>query len=73
MPAAPPGEVVLLHEGVGPEVRDRVEVQLEELPSRHVEAILQHGLDRLPLAEAGEVPTARLVVHDQMRGPTYYQ
>jgi transposase len=40
---------------------------------RHVEAILKHGLDRLPLAEAGEAPTARPVVHDQLRGPTYYQ
>ncbi len=38
---------------------------------RHVEAILTHGLDRCPLPETG--PPARPVVHDQVRGPAYYQ
>lgn len=36
-------------------------------------AFLKHGLDRCPWPEAGSVPTARPVVHDQLRGPTYYQ
>jgi transposase len=40
---------------------------------RHVDAILKHGLDRCPLPDAGPAPTARPVVHDQLRGPTYYQ
>jgi transposase len=40
---------------------------------RHVDAILKHGLDRCPVPDAGSVPTARPVVHDQLRGPTYYQ
>ncbi|HWQ69098.1 MAG TPA: IS21 family transposase [Patescibacteria group bacterium] len=40
---------------------------------RHVEAILKHGLDRSPLPEAGPVPPTRSVVHDQLRGSTYYQ
>jgi transposase len=40
---------------------------------RHVEAILKHGLDRAPLPEAGPAAPARPVVHDQLRGPTYYQ
>ena len=40
---------------------------------RHVDAILKHGLDRSPLPDAGSVPTAPPVVHDQLRGPTYYQ
>ena len=40
---------------------------------RHVEAILKHGLDRCPLPDAGPAPPARPVVHDQLRGPTYYQ
>lgn len=37
---------------------------------RHLDAILKHGLDRLPLPAAG-LP-ARSVVHDQVRGSTYY-
>lgn len=40
---------------------------------RHVDAILKHGLDRCPLPETGPASTARPVVHDQLRGPTYYQ
>jgi transposase len=40
---------------------------------RHVEAILKHGLDRCPLPETGPAPTARPLVHDQLRGPEYYQ
>ncbi len=40
---------------------------------RHVDAILKHGLDRCPLPEAGSAPTPRPVVHDQVRGATYYQ
>lgn len=40
---------------------------------RHVESILKHGLDRTPFPEAGPVAPARPVVHDQVRGPTYYQ
>jgi transposase len=40
---------------------------------RHVDAILKHGLDRCPLPDAGPAPTARPLVHDQLRGPAYYQ
>jgi transposase len=40
---------------------------------RHVDAILKHGLDRCPLPEAGSAPPPRPVVHDQVRGSTYYQ
>lgn len=40
---------------------------------RHVEAILQHGLDRCPLPDAAPAPPAPAVVHDQVRGATYYQ
>ncbi len=40
---------------------------------RHVDAILKHGLDRCPLPETGPAPTARPLVHDQLRGPDYYQ
>lgn len=39
---------------------------------RHVDAILKHGLDRCPLPETEPASTARPVVHDQLRGPTYY-
>jgi transposase len=38
---------------------------------RHVEAILKHGLDRVPLP--GTDPAPRPLVHDQLRGPAYYQ
>jgi transposase len=40
---------------------------------RHVDAILKHGLDRCPLPDAAPAPPARPVVHDQVRGATYYQ
>jgi transposase len=40
---------------------------------RHVDAILKHGLDRCPPPDAGPALPARPVVHDQLRGPTYYQ
>ncbi len=39
---------------------------------RHVEAILKHGLDRVPLPGAEPAP-ARPLVHDQLRGPEYYE
>ena len=38
---------------------------------RHVDAILQHGLDRVPLPAPR--PAAAPLVHDQVRGPAYYQ
>ncbi len=40
---------------------------------RHVDAILKHGLDRVPLPAPGAAAPARPVVHDQVRGATYYQ
>jgi transposase len=40
---------------------------------RHVDAILKHGLDRCPLPGTAPAPTARPLVHDQLRGPEYYQ
>lgn len=40
---------------------------------RHVDAILKHGLDRCPLPGTAPAPPARVMVHDQLRGPTYYQ
>ena len=40
---------------------------------RHVDAILKHGLDRCPLPATDPAPTARPLVHDQLRGPEYYQ
>jgi len=40
---------------------------------RHVAAILKHGLDRSPLPESERSPTARPLVHEQLRGPSYYQ
>jgi len=40
---------------------------------RHVDAILKHGLDRVPLPAAAPAPPAPAVVHDQVRGATYYQ
>jgi transposase len=39
---------------------------------RHVDAILKHGLDRVPLPAPGAAAPARPVVHDQVRGATYY-
>jgi len=38
---------------------------------RHVDAILKHGLDRVPLPDAAA--PARPLVHDQLRGPAYYE
>jgi transposase len=38
---------------------------------RHVAAILKHGLDRVPLPAARPAPPPLL--HDQVRGPAYYQ
>jgi transposase len=40
---------------------------------RHVDAILKHGLDRVPLPETGQAPLPPPVLHDQVRGATYYQ
>jgi transposase len=37
---------------------------------RHVDSILKHGLDQVPLSTA--VPTARPLVHEHVRGPQYY-
>jgi transposase len=39
---------------------------------RHVDAILKHGLDRVLLPGADPAP-ARPLVHDQLRGPEYYE
>jgi hypothetical protein len=39
---------------------------------RHVDAILKHGLERVPLSPPGSATPARPVVHDQLRGPGYY-
>jgi transposase len=38
---------------------------------RHVDSILKHGLDRLPLT-AEEQPSP-VLLHDNVRGPDYYQ
>lgn len=40
---------------------------------RHVDAILKHGLDRCPLPDTAPAPTARPLVHAQLRGPGYYR
>jgi transposase len=37
---------------------------------RHVDSILKHGLDQVPLAPVA--PAARLLVHEHVRGPQYY-
>jgi transposase len=39
---------------------------------RHVDTILKHGLDRLPLVEPG-VPLLLAPVHEHVRGRDYYQ
>jgi len=39
---------------------------------RHVDSILKHGLDRLPLDTDDAPPRPRLV-HANVRGPAYYQ
>ncbi len=38
---------------------------------RHVESILKHGLDRLPLDSEPAPPSAR-PLHANVRGPAYY-
>ena len=39
---------------------------------RHVDSILKHGLDRLPLDGEPAPPSPRLV-HANVRGPAYYE
>ena len=39
---------------------------------RHVQAMLKHGLDRVPLETDDPSPSPRRV-HDNVRGPAYYQ
>jgi hypothetical protein len=39
---------------------------------RHVESILKHGLDRVPLDGEPAPPSPRLV-HANVRGPAYYE
>jgi transposase len=39
---------------------------------RHVDSILKHGLDRLPLDAAPPPPPAR-PLHANVRGPAYYE
>jgi hypothetical protein len=39
---------------------------------RHVEAMLKHGLDRVPLDAADPSPSLR-PMHANVRGPAYYQ
>jgi transposase len=38
---------------------------------RHVDSILKHGLDQVPLAPTTP-PAARALVHEHVRGPQYY-
>jgi len=40
---------------------------------RHVDAILKHGLDRLPLASEAQVQLTLVPAHEHLRGPAYYQ
>jgi transposase len=40
---------------------------------RHVDAILKHGLDRLPLAAEAPAPLTLVPAHENLRGPAYYQ
>lgn len=40
---------------------------------RHVEAILKHGLDRVPLPTQTALPIGSPGAHEHVRGPTYYQ
>jgi transposase len=40
---------------------------------RHVDAILKHGLDRLPLAPEAHTPLTLGPAHEHLRGPEYYQ
>ena len=40
---------------------------------RHVDAILKHGLDRLPLAAEAHAQLPLVPAHENLRGPAYYQ
>jgi transposase len=40
---------------------------------RHVDAILKHGLDRLPLAAEADAQCTLVPAHEHLRGPEYYQ
>lgn len=40
---------------------------------RHVDAILKHGLDRLPLAPEAAAQLTLVPTHEHVRGPAYYQ
>lgn len=40
---------------------------------RHVDAILKHGLDRLPLATEAHAQLTLVPAHEHLRGPEYYQ
>jgi transposase len=40
---------------------------------RHVDAILKHGLDRLPLATEAHAQLTLVPAHENLRGPAYYQ
>jgi transposase len=40
---------------------------------RHVDAILKHGLDRLPLATEAHAQLTLAPAHEHLRGPEYYQ
>jgi transposase len=40
---------------------------------RHVDAILKHGLDRLPLAVEAPAPLTLGPAHEHLRGSAYYQ
>jgi transposase len=40
---------------------------------RHVDAILKHGLDRVPLAPEADAQLTLVPTHEHLRGPEYYQ
>jgi transposase len=40
---------------------------------RHVDAILKHGLDRVPLVPEAPVALPLVPAHEHLRGPEYYQ
>jgi transposase len=40
---------------------------------RHIDAILKHGLDRLPLAAEAHAQLSPVPAHEHLRGPEYYQ
>src|SRR6059036_3139468 len=46
-------------------------VAVEARSYRHVDSILKHGLDQVPLSTAAP-SAARPFVHDHVRGPQYY-